>query len=79
MGRAYNDYTYLPPSQASNASDPRARVNGQLNTAIVAGAIVTWWWRELAGENDAFDEEARLIAVWEPMWNRARPTRRRSR
>jgi len=76
MGRAYNDYTYLPPSQASNPSDPRARVNGQLNAALVAGSSVAWWWRALETELDALAEEARLIGAWSPAWNRAQPVAR---
>lgn len=44
LGGAYDDYTYCPPSKALNPSQTRARVNGLLNAALVAGHDVTWWW-----------------------------------
>jgi hypothetical protein len=73
MGRANNDYTYVPPSKLTQISNPRVRVNGLLNQSLVAGATVTWWWLETATESDARQLEATLIVDWEPPWNRARP------
>lgn len=73
MGRAYNDYTYVPASKVAQISNPRVRVNGLLNRSLVAGATVTWWWLETATETDARRLEATLIADWDPPWNRTRP------
>jgi hypothetical protein len=42
IGRAYNDYTYVPASKVAQISSPRVRVNGLLNRSLVAGATVTW-------------------------------------
>jgi hypothetical protein len=42
MGRAYNDYTYVPPSKLQQTSSPRVYVNGLLNAAFVRGGRVTW-------------------------------------
>jgi hypothetical protein len=42
IGRAYNDYTYVPASNVAQISSPRVRVNGLLNRSLVAGATVTW-------------------------------------
>ena len=46
LGRAYDDYTYVPPSQVKRPHDPRVRVNGLINKAIGAGSTVSWWWLE---------------------------------
>jgi hypothetical protein len=73
MGRAYNDYTYVPPSKLQQTSSPRVYVNGLLNAAIVGGGQVTWWWRTEPTVLDAKRREARLIHTWNPPWNRARP------
>jgi hypothetical protein len=73
MGRAYNDYTYMPPSKLRQVSSPRVYVNGRLNAAFVRGGRVTWWWRAEATLPDAKRLEARLINTWRPPWNRARP------
>lgn len=75
MGRAYNDYTYMPASKVIQLSNPRVRVNGLLNAALVAGRTVTWWWVATRTETDALDLEAALIRRWEPLWNRAQPRR----
>lgn len=74
MGRAYNDYTYMPASKVAQLSNPRVRVNGSLNAAIVSGQTVTWWWRSTPTEAEALQLEASLIDGWLPSWNRARPT-----
>ena len=47
INRAYNDYTYIPPSKIGQTSSPRVRVNGLLNRALVGGANVEWWWLDL--------------------------------
>jgi hypothetical protein len=73
MGRAYNDYTYVPPSKLQQTSSPRVYVNGLLNAAFVRGGRVTWWWRAEPTVFDAKRLEARLIDTWNPPWNRARP------
>lgn len=73
MGRAYNDYTYIPPSQVKRPSDPRVRVNGLLNGVLVAGGTVSWWWLETESEAKAKQLEAQLIREWRPPWNRAYP------
>lgn len=76
LGRAYNDYTYVPASKVRQISSPRVRVNGLLNKAISDGATVSWWWRETPSEAEAVSLEAQLIAQWAPPWNRAgRPAR----
>lgn len=76
MGRPYNDYTYIPPSQCGNASDPRVRVNGLINRALGRSEVVEWWWLRLETVNDAAALEAHLIDEWQPPWNRMgiRPT-----
>lgn len=66
LGRAFDDYTYCPPSKALKKSQTRARVNGLLNAAIVAGQTVEWWW---LCTNDADVTEAQLIRRWAPDWN----------
>jgi hypothetical protein len=73
MGRAYNDYTYVPPSNLQQTSSPRVYVNGLLNAVFLDGARVTWWWRAHPTVYDAKRLEARLIDTWNPPWNRARP------
>ncbi len=73
MGRAYNDYTYMPASKVTQLSNPRVRVNGLLNAAVLAGTSVTWWWRSTPTESEALHFEAQLISRWTPPWNRARP------
>jgi excinuclease UvrABC nuclease subunit len=75
MGRAYNDYTYMAASKVVQLSNPRVRVNGLINAALVAGQTVTWWWVATPTEADALDLEAALIRRWDPPWNRARPRR----
>lgn len=75
MQRAYNDYTYIPKSKvATQPHSPRVRVNGLLNRAIADGLVVTWWWLTTDSVEDAKTTEARLIAEWQPPWNRAHPT-----
>lgn len=73
LGRANNDYTYIPLSKIEQLSSPRVRVNGLLNRALVAGHTATWWWLDVDSEHDARILESRLIAAWTPPWNRARP------
>lgn len=73
MGRAYNDYTYMPPSKVAQLSNPRVRVNGSLNAAIGSCQTVSWWWRSTPTEAEALQLEASLIGRWVPPWNRARP------
>lgn len=73
MGRAYNDYAYVPASKVAQISSPRVRVNGLLNQSLVEGATVTWWWLQTGTEPEARHLEAMLIAEWGPPWNRARP------
>jgi hypothetical protein len=73
MGRAYNDYTYVPPSKLNQLSNPRVRVNGLINSELCKGNIVSWWWAETQTEASAGRLEARLIRDWDPPWNRARP------
>lgn len=75
MARAYNSYTYIPPSKVQQLHSPRVGVNGLLNAAIVGGRTVTWWWRAVPTEDEALDLEAQLIGRWDPPWNRARPVR----
>lgn len=76
MGRPYNDYTYIPPSQCANASDPRARVNGLINRALGRSEAVAWWWLRQETVDDAAALEGHLIDEWQPPWNRMgiRPT-----
>jgi hypothetical protein len=74
MGRAYNDYTYMPPSKVWQTSSPRVRVNGLLNRALCAGSVVRWWWRESSDEQAALALEAEVIHLWSPAWNRATPS-----
>lgn len=66
LGRAYDDYTYCPPSKALEKSQTRARVNGLLNAALVAGQVVEWWWLVAARPAEV---EAVLIQRWDPPWN----------
>lgn len=74
LGSPYNDYSYIPPSQARRPSDPRVRVNGLINAAIGASQVITWWWRLTDSEAAAKHLEAVLIDRWNPPWNRARPS-----
>ena len=73
MARAYNDYTYMPPSKVGSLGSPRVRVNGLLNAAMTHGDYVTWWWVETPSEILATALEAELINNWTPEWNRTRP------
>lgn len=73
MQRAYNDYTYIPPSKALQRSSPRVRINALLNTAVCEGATIAWWWLQTESTEAAVVLEADLIREWEPPWNRARP------
>lgn len=66
LGRAYDDYTYCPPSKALKRSQTRARVNGLLNAAIGAGQVVEWWWLVAARPAEL---EQLLIQRWSPPWN----------
>lgn len=66
LGRAYDDYTYCPPSKALKQSQTRARVNGLLNASIVAGYVVEWWWLVAVRPNEV---EELLIQRWNPPWN----------
>lgn len=77
-GRAYNDYTYVPPSKVLNQPySPRVRVNGFFNAAITGGGTVTWWRLQLVTLDEADLMERRLINDWgKPAWNRAIPARR---
>jgi hypothetical protein len=70
MARPYNDYTYMPESQAKDLSDPRVFVNGNLNRALSSGSKVTWWWTGLATIPEADALERRLRIEWSPPWNR---------
>ena len=74
MQRAYNDCTYIPASKARQASSPRVRVYGLLNRALCDGSVVRCWWIEAPSRADASRLEGKLIAEWNPSWNRARPT-----
>jgi hypothetical protein len=67
MNRAYNDYTYIPPSQVKRPHDPRVRINGLLNQAITDGGQVGWWWLRTDGSEGL---EQRLIRKGGPPWNR---------
>ena len=73
MGRAYNGYTYVPPSKVVQTGSPRVRVNGPLNAAMDDGSVVTWWWLETASVEEALRLEGRLIGEWNHAWNRACP------
>lgn len=73
MQRAYNDYTYIPPSKVRQSSSPRVRINALLNNAICEGATIAWWWLQAVSKEAAAVLEAGLISEWEPPWNRARP------
>jgi hypothetical protein len=73
LQRAYNDYTYVPPSKVAQTSSPRVRVNGLLNGVIAGGHIVTWWWMETRTVANATCLEAQLIHSWNPRWNLVRP------
>ena len=42
LGRAYDDYTYCPPSKALKPSQTRARVNGLLNGSLTSGGFMSW-------------------------------------
>jgi len=76
MHRAYNDYTYIPPSKVAQTSSPRVRINGLLNHTISAKQrTVTWWWLQTPTVTDANRLEANLIHKWAPPWNIAHPTR----
>lgn len=66
LGRAYDDYTYCPPSKALASSQTRARVNGLLNASLVAGNFVEWWWLVAARPDEMEDT---LIQRWNPPWN----------
>jgi hypothetical protein len=66
LGRAYDDYTYCPPSKALKPSQTRARVNGLLNGSLVAGQVVEWWWLVCARPGEV---EELLIQRWNPPWN----------
>ena len=66
LGRAYDDYTYCPPSKALKKSQTRARVNGLLNASLVAGQVVEWWWLVAARPGEV---EGLLIQGWNPRWN----------
>ena len=73
LGRAYDDYTYCPPSKALQRSQTRARVNGLLNASLAAGHVVEWWWLVTARPGEV---EELLIQRWNPPWNiflRTRP------
>ena len=74
MNRANNDYTYGPLSKLGQASSPRVRVNGLLNRALVAGAKVEWWSIATRSTDASKILETTLIHLWDPPWNRARPT-----
>ncbi len=74
MNRAYNDYTYVPPSKVRQMSSPRVRINGLINRAMNDGPVISWWWLALATVVDAKQMEAKLIGMWEPPWNRTRPS-----
>ena len=65
LGRPYDDYTYCPPSKALT-KQTRARVNGLLNAALVAGQVVEWWWLVAAQPTEV---EGLLIQRWDPPWN----------
>lgn len=75
MGRAYNDYSYVPASKVANQPySPRVRVNGLLNSAISEGREVTWWWLAAESVEASKDEESRLLNEWGlPVWNRQLP------
>lgn len=73
MQRAYNDYTYIPLSKVAQLGNPRVRVNGLLNAALVAGETVSWWWLATPTEAAAFALELVLYDRWKPEWNRATP------
>ena len=66
LGRAYDDYTYCPPSKELKQSQTRARVNGLLNASLVAGHVVEWWWLVAARPDEV---EELLIQRWNPPWN----------
>jgi hypothetical protein len=66
LGRAYDDYTYCPPSKALKKSQTRARVNGLLNASLVAGHVVEWWWLVAARPAEV---ENLLIQRRDPLWN----------
>ena len=66
LGRAYDDYTYCPPSKALKQSQTRARVNGLLNASLDAGHVVEWWWLVAARPDEV---EELLIQRWNPPWN----------
>jgi hypothetical protein len=66
MGRAYDDYTYCPPSKALKQSQTRARVNGLLNASLAAGHVVEWWWLVAARPGEL---EELFIQRWNPPWN----------
>ena len=73
MNRAYNDYTYVPPSKLRQLSSPRVRVNGLINDELCNGNRVSWWWAQTESDTSASRMEARLIRDWSPPWNRAQP------
>lgn len=66
LGRAYDDYTYCPPSKALKKSQTRSGVNGLLNASLTAGQVVEWWWLVAARPEEL---EKRLIQRWSPPWN----------
>lgn len=73
LQRAFNDYTYIPPSKVAQKSSPRVRVNSLLNEAFESGSTVRWWWRREGSETEALVAEAQLIRNWAPPWNLAQP------
>ena len=73
MGRAYNDYSYIPASKVSQTHSPRVRV-GLLNAALTDGEVVAWWWKAFVSDAEARRQEAKFINSWNPPWNRAKPT-----
>jgi len=73
INRAYNDYTYIPPSKIGQTSSPRVRVNGLLNRAHVGGVDIQWWWLKVRSVDESKRVEAELIHPWSPPWNRAVP------
>ena len=67
LGRAYDGYTYCPPSKALKQSQTRARVNGLLNASLAAGHVVEWWWWLVAARQGEVEEL--LTQRWNPPWN----------
>jgi len=71
--RAYNDYTYIPPSKALQSSSPRVRVNGLLNQALKDGHSASWWWLRISPPLNPSQIESELISAWNPPWNLVHP------